>query len=77
MAGERAAILSQIRRLSVNDKLALIDELWREATTEVVSGPLSDTERQLLESRVADADANTHEERDWDAVRDELLPKRT
>ncbi|MEZ4265988.1 MAG: hypothetical protein R3F39_06385 [Myxococcota bacterium] len=73
--GERATILEQFRRLQSAEKLAIIDELWLEASLEVQAQPLTDASRDFLDARVHDAESHQGDERDWDDVRDELLRK--
>ena len=70
---ERAVIIEQFKRLPAQDKLELIDELWREAATELRSQPLSAEVTAFLDERFADAEENSDGERDWADVRAELL----
>ncbi len=69
---DRSAILKQFQSLPVDERLALIDELWLVATDEVAAEPLSETERAFLDARLEDANLHKDEERDWDQVREEL-----
>lgn len=70
-----AATLTQLRLLSVADRIRLVEELWdsiAEDAPEVVF-PMSAELAAELDRRVAEADANPEAGRSWEEVRARLL----
>lgn len=66
-------ITEEFRKLSLEDKLALLHALWDEVATEAESRPLSEAERRFLDERIRALDSDARPDRDWVSVRDELL----
>jgi putative addiction module component (TIGR02574 family) len=60
-----------IDRLSIEDRLALAQQLWESVTRDLEREPLTTAQRAELERRVAAADANTAEGVPWEVVRAE------
>lgn len=63
------------RRLSVAERLELVEEIWdsiaADADDEIL--PLSDSERALLDSRLAEREANPGVGAPWPNVRARIL----
>jgi putative addiction module component (TIGR02574 family) len=58
-----------IDRLSVDDRLALIDEIWATICADAESFPLSDSQRAELERRALHNDAFPEDVVPWDEVK--------
>jgi putative addiction module component (TIGR02574 family) len=60
-----------IDKLSVEDRLALVEEIWNSiaATPEQLS--LTDAQKQELDRRLADDEANPHDAVPWEVVKAE------
>jgi putative addiction module component (TIGR02574 family) len=57
-----------INRLSIEERLALAQQLWDSAAADLAQQPLTPTQRAELERRVAAADANPSEGVPWEVV---------
>jgi putative addiction module component (TIGR02574 family) len=62
-------------RLSVEDRIALAEELWESAEREIERAPLSDAQREELERRLADCEANPDAVIPWEQVKAEALAR--
>lgn len=58
-----------IDRLSVEDRLALVEEIWAGICADDVNFPLSDAQRTELNRRVADDDAFPDDVVPWDEIK--------
>jgi putative addiction module component (TIGR02574 family) len=58
-----------IDRLSVDDRLALVEEIWDSIAAEADSLPLSDEQKRLLDRRLAELDANPGNVLTWDEIK--------
>ena len=58
-----------IDRLNVDDRLALIEEIWATICAEAQAFPLTDEQRAELDRRVADDDAFPGDVVPWDEVK--------
>jgi len=58
-------------KLSWEDRLALVQELWDSITAEKPGGLLTDAQREELRRRVAEADANPDDVIPWEQVKAE------
>lgn len=65
-----AEIKHEIRKLPVEERVELLEELWREAERE--RPDLYDWQRQLLDERLADARVDPDDWVSWDAARRRL-----
>jgi putative addiction module component (TIGR02574 family) len=66
-------IAEDFRKLSLDEKLALLHSLWDEVAAEAEARPLSDDERRFLDERIRALESDVRPDRDWASVRDELL----
>jgi putative addiction module component (TIGR02574 family) len=60
-----------IDRLSIEDRLALAQQLWQSVATDLEQQGLTPAQRAELERRLADADANPGSGIPWDVIRAE------
>ena len=66
------AIVEEFRKLSTEEKVALLRRLHGELETEAEARPLAEDERRFLEDRLRDIDSDTRPDRDWEDVRADL-----
>ena len=64
-----------IDRLSADDRLDLMHEIWDSLNAEPVRRPISDEFRRELERRVAEHRANPKDAVPWEQVRAEALAR--
>ena len=66
-------IVLRFRELSSNEKIRLVQEFWDEIAEEVARMPLTETQRRLLEERLADEEHNPDDVEPWAKAKDDLL----
>lgn len=66
----------EIDKLSVDERLELIDALWESITDRDALFELTEEEKQELDRRVADAEAHPETSMTWEEVRDRLRKRR-
>ena len=64
-----------IDRLGVEERLALVEEIWDSIAADSSAIPLTEAQRAELLRRMAEDDANPDSVRPWDAVRAETLAR--
>lgn len=64
-----------IDRLNVDEKLALVEEIWATICADTQVFPLTDTQRAELDRRVADDDAFPDDVVPWDEVKASVLSR--
>lgn len=67
-------LLAELLKLSIADRLELVQELWDSIATDCEREPypLSDEQRQDLERRLAEADADPTGGTPWQEVRERI-----
>lgn len=58
-----------IDRLNVEDRLALVEEIWASICADAADFPLTDAQRAELDRRVADDDAFPDDVIPWDEIK--------
>lgn len=58
-----------IDRLGIEERLALVDEIWASICADAASFPLTAAQRAELDRRIADDDANPVDSTSWEEVR--------
>lgn len=66
-------IVSRFRKLSSDDKIRLVQEFWDEIAEEVAQMPLTESQRRLLDERLADEECNPDEVERWAKAKDDIL----
>jgi putative addiction module component (TIGR02574 family) len=66
-------IIESFRKLSSNEKIRLLQELWDEVAEEAARTPLSESHRQLLDERLQQHSETPSDVEPWEKVRDEIL----
>ena len=74
MSPSSSALLAEARKLSPGDRLELISELWE--TLESSDLPVTDEERAILESRMADLESNPSAQESWQEGKASLESRR-
>ncbi|MFQ5724113.1 MAG: addiction module protein [Terriglobia bacterium] len=67
--------LETFRKLTGSEKIRLIQRLWDEIAEEASHLPLTEAQRQFLDERIDEHEANPDDVESWDEVRDEILRK--
>jgi putative addiction module component (TIGR02574 family) len=62
-----------IDRLSVDERIALVEQIWDSIAAEVDRTPLTEQQRLELERRADDDDANPADTVSWEQVKAEAL----
>jgi putative addiction module component (TIGR02574 family) len=66
-------IVEAFRRLPVDERVRLVEELWDEVAKELEQQPLSEAQRRLLDERIRQHEENPADVEKWETVRDDLL----
>jgi putative addiction module component (TIGR02574 family) len=61
-----------IDRLDVDERLALVEEIWATICADAKAFPLTDAQRAELDRRVADDDAFPDDVVPWDEIKAEI-----
>jgi putative addiction module component (TIGR02574 family) len=70
----RPELLEEVRRLPASERAELIDALWETFAPEDL--PVTAEERALLDVRMADMEANPHDQSPWFEVKARLTQRR-
>lgn len=65
-------LLEEAKKRPFAEKLQLVEDLWDAIAEEAAQKRLSDAQRQLLEARLRESDANPDDGKPWDEVRAEI-----
>jgi putative addiction module component (TIGR02574 family) len=74
MSHSPSILLAEARKLSPTERLDLIAGIWD--TLESSDLPVTDEERAILESRMADLEANPSAQESWEQARASLESRR-
>ena len=66
---------SQIKNLSVSERILLAEEIWDSVAEENKSFELSSTQKEELERRLKSFNQNPNAGRNWEEIRSEFLGK--
>lgn len=64
-----------IDRLTLDERLALVEEIWDSIAADSGAVPLTEPQRAELERRIADDDAHPREVTPWDQVKASTLAR--
>jgi len=64
-----------IRRLNVDARLQLIEEIWDTIAADEEQSPLSEALKEELDRRIADMESNPDDEMTWDEVKASIRAK--
>jgi putative addiction module component (TIGR02574 family) len=65
--------LREIRRLSVAERIQLVEDLWDSIAEDTEMLPLTEEQRAELERRLAHAEANPGIGKPWSEIKERLL----
>jgi putative addiction module component (TIGR02574 family) len=63
------ALIAEARKLSANERMQIAEELWDSVWDEKAELPLTLEQRDELDQRLADLEANPHAGSSWEDVR--------
>lgn len=63
-----ADLREQIMRLSVAERIQLMDEIWDSLADDPEAFPLTDEQKAELDRRLADRERNPHQAYSWEEV---------
>ena len=66
-------LIEEVRRLDPEARLDLVNRLWAEVSSDPDISPLSDSDRDELDSRIAALDAGVDPGRPWSVIKQGLL----
>lgn len=66
-------LVAQFRELSPDEQFRLVLELWNEIADEVSRLHLSESQRRLLDERLADEDQNPDDAEPWAKAKEDIL----
>jgi putative addiction module component (TIGR02574 family) len=58
-----------IDQLSIEERLALVEEIWESVVPSIENEPLTPEEEQILTTRIADLDANPDQFTTWEEIK--------
>ncbi len=65
--------LSEIRKLSVAERIQLVEDIWDSVAAEAEGIPITEAQRQELDERLDDAEAHPGTGTPWKELRARLL----
>ena len=65
--------LSDIRKLSISERIQLVEDIWDSVAAEAVNVPIAEPQRQELDRRLAEAEARPGAGTPWKEVKVRLL----
>jgi putative addiction module component (TIGR02574 family) len=67
------SIVSSFRELPSEDKIRLVQNLWDQIAQEIARMPLTESQRRLLDERLADEENNPGDIEPWTKAKDDIL----
>jgi putative addiction module component (TIGR02574 family) len=67
------SIVSSFRELPPEDKIRLVQDLWDQIAQEIARMPLTESQRRLLDERLADEENNPDDVEPWTKAKDDIL----
>jgi len=65
-----------IDQLNFEDRLALVEEIWDSIASEPANLPISETQKQLIDQRIADLNANPRNVLTWEEIKQHIKGKK-
>ena len=63
------ATLNEIKALSIDDRIMLVQAIWDSIAAEQVAPDLTEAQKQELDRRIADGEANPNNVLTWEEIR--------
>jgi len=67
------SIVSRFRDLSSDEKIRLVQELWDQIAEDIARMPLTESQRRLLDERLADEENNPDDVEPWTKAKDDIF----
>jgi putative addiction module component (TIGR02574 family) len=67
------SIVSNFRKLSSEDKIRVVQDLWDQIAQEIARMPLTESQRRLLDERLIDEEKNPDDVEPWAKAKDDIL----
>ncbi|PYR99385.1 MAG: hypothetical protein DMG15_09125 [Acidobacteria bacterium] len=67
------SIVSRFRELSSDEKIRLVQELWDQIAEDIARMPLTESQRRLLDERLADEENNPDDIEPWTKAKDDIF----
>ena len=67
------SIVSRFRELSSGEKIRLVQELWDQIAEDIARMPLTESQRRLLDERLADEENNPDDIEPWTKAKDDIF----
>ena len=67
------SIVSSFRELPPEDKIRLVQNLWDQIAQEIARMPLTESQRRLLDERLADEENNPDDVEPWTKAKADIL----
>ena len=66
-------IIAAVRRLPVDERARLVEQLWDDIARELEQQPLTDAQRRLLDDRIRQHDETPADVEAWETARDDVF----
>lgn len=73
MASMQSELTEAARKLSIADRILLVEEIWDTIAKENQAFELTDSQKEELNRRLASARANPGQGRTWDEIKAEFM----
>ncbi len=70
-----ASTLSAIRSMSIEDRIRLAEAIWNDIAAEEACPDLTEAQKQELERRLSDDEANPNDVTPWETIKAEARAK--
>jgi len=67
------SIVSSFRELPPEDRIRLVQDLWDQIAQEIARMPLTESQRRLLDERLADEENSPDDVEPWTKAKDDIL----
>jgi len=76
MSAMQSELTEQAKKLSISDRILLVEEIWDTIVEENQAFELTDAQKQELDRRLELARANPGQGRTWDEIKAEFIRSR-
>lgn len=76
MPAMQSELTEQAKKLSISDRILLVEEIWDTIAEENQAFELTDAQKRELDRRLAAARANPTHGRTWDEIKAEFMKSR-
>jgi len=76
MSAMHSELTEQAKKLSISDRIVLVEEIWDTIAEENESFELTDAQKRELDRRLESARSNPGQGRTWDEIKAEFMKSR-